>query len=91
MAFLVLEKLDMFFSRLSDTRMQVYTFIREQEKASAQTGAPAYARIRFKPTVLRKVLFPDMFEPVTSMTFCFEQFRYHLIPCPWLSVDVPYD
>ena len=35
---------------------------------SAQTGAPASARIAFVPTVRRSVLFPDILEPLTIQT-----------------------
>src|ERR1044072_2587503 len=48
--------------------MQVASRTQVQSKSSAHTGAPAWARHRLMPRVLRKVLFPDMLDPVTKIT-----------------------
>ena len=40
----------------------------ESRSLPARTGAPAKARTALIPTVLRSVLLPDMFEPLTIRT-----------------------
>src|SRR5689334_9556459 len=40
------------------------------EKVVAQTGAPHWLSKRLTPMVRRKVVLPDILEPVTSMSFC---------------------
>ena len=49
--------------------MLEWSLTRETVKAEAQTGAPAKASTAFTPQVRRKVLLPDMFDPVTIMAF----------------------
>jgi hypothetical protein len=44
--------------------MHVNNLINRLEKKSALTGAPIYARHILIPTVLKKVLLPDMLDPV---------------------------
>ena len=41
-------------------------FIGVNAKEVALTGAPQLAKIRFTPIALRKVVLPDMFEPVIN-------------------------
>ena len=48
--------------------MEAPTCSGEIRNRPARTGAPAIARIAFVPTVRRRVLLPDMFDPLTSST-----------------------
>ena len=47
-------------------RMLVRTLSSGVLNRTAQTGAPASARTTLAPIARRRVLFPDMFEPVMS-------------------------
>ena len=49
--------------------MLEWSLTSEMVKAEAHTGAPAKASTAFTPQVRRKVLLPDMFDPVTMMAF----------------------
>ncbi|MEZ4902158.1 MAG: hypothetical protein R2822_10580 [Spirosomataceae bacterium] len=58
------KKDDVFSSNESWVRILVNSRTKEQENESAHTTDPAKANTVLTPNVRKKVLFPDIFEPV---------------------------